>query len=357
MTPVASKIVDRCVDCGFCEVNCPSRDITLTPRQRIAVLREVRRLEGSREAGDTPRLEEMRRLFEYQGNATCAADGMCQEKCPVKINTGDLVKSLRREEYAGTRAGSLAVAFANNFGRATALVPSFLDLVSFFHGVVGAAPLIYSADLLNRWTGNLVPTWTPHMPKGAPPIKAPPAAVAPTAAPAPSGIECKAVYLPSCVSRMMGPSRGDEASGHVSERLMSLASKAGYSLVIPDGLSDLCCGMMFDSRGFGEAADVKAKQLEAALLRASENGKLPIVCDTSPCLKTMKEAFTSPALRLGVLYEPAEFTAKFLVDKLDFAPSKHSVSVHVPCSSKKLGLEATFVKLAGLCADKVTAEC
>lgn len=43
-SPPASAIVDRCIECGFCESNCPSRDITLTPRQRITTYREISRL-------------------------------------------------------------------------------------------------------------------------------------------------------------------------------------------------------------------------------------------------------------------------------------------------------------------------
>jgi ferredoxin len=89
-SPVASEIVDRCIECGFCESNCPSRDITLTPRQRIATYKEIARLRRLPQPSDAEkkRLTAFEKLFEYDGDATCAADGMCQQKCPVKINTG-----------------------------------------------------------------------------------------------------------------------------------------------------------------------------------------------------------------------------------------------------------------------------
>lgn len=32
-------------------------------------------------------------------------------------------------------------------------------------------------------------------------------------------------------------------------------------------------------------------------MKASQGGKLPIVCDTSPCLSTLKGALTSPDLK------------------------------------------------------------
>lgn len=47
------------------------------------------------------RLNDFEQGYEYQGDATCAADGMCQVKCPVKINTGELIKQLRSEELEG----------------------------------------------------------------------------------------------------------------------------------------------------------------------------------------------------------------------------------------------------------------
>ena len=48
----------------------------------------------------------MRAAYSYQGDATCAADGMCQEKCPVKINTGELIKSIRAEELKAAGANA-----------------------------------------------------------------------------------------------------------------------------------------------------------------------------------------------------------------------------------------------------------
>ena len=45
--PRANPIVDKCIECGFCEVNCPSRNLTLTPRQRIVVQREIARLRAT----------------------------------------------------------------------------------------------------------------------------------------------------------------------------------------------------------------------------------------------------------------------------------------------------------------------
>ena len=125
-SPLANDIVDACIECGFCESNCPSRDASLSPRQRITVWREINRLSREiklpdAEMGPMPRDEVKRRLdelthdYQYLGMETCAADGMCQEKCPVGINTGALIKALRTEAEAAdeTTAGKMGRSAAN----------------------------------------------------------------------------------------------------------------------------------------------------------------------------------------------------------------------------------------------------
>ncbi|GIL81459.1 hypothetical protein Vretimale_972 [Volvox reticuliferus] len=351
-SPAASPIVNRCIECGFCESNCPSRDITLTPRQRISVFRELYRL---RQLGPAASEDEKKQLaamtgsYAYDGEQTCAADGMCQEKCPVKINTGDMIKSLRAEHMKEAKSASgAAMWLANNFGMLNATVPRFLNLVNMAHSVLGPKPLEVISRALNGATNHLVPVWNPYMPKGAAPLKVP----APAPAASTSGIPRRVVYMPSCVTRMMGPAASDAETASVHEKILSLFNKAGYEVIIPEGVSSQCCGMLFNSRGFKDAAAAKGADLEAALLKASDNGKIPIVMDTSPCLAQVKSQISEPALRFA-LYEPVEFIRHFLVDKLEWRKVRDQVAIHVPCSSKKMGIEESFAKLAGLCAHEV----
>ena len=352
--PVADPIVDMCMECGFCESNCPSRDLSLTPRQRITVYREISRLQAipSRTQAEQKRLDEFLDNFTYEGNSTCAADGMCQVKCPVGINTGELIKSIRERELKnqGT-ANSGANFLAKNFGTVSGVVPSFLNMMSTFHGVLGSGVLKSVSSALNSATGNLVPVWNPHMPTGAPKLPEPhkPAKAVTTEA----GLPRKVVYLPSCVTRMMGPVKGEESIGGVPDAMMSILKKANYEVVYPEGLKSQCCGMIFNSRGFKSTASSKGSELEEALMKASEGGKLPIVVDTSPCLAQIKEQLSNPALRFA-LYEPTEFISNHLVDKLEWNQVRDHVAIHVPCSSKKLGVENTFAKIAGMCAKDVT---
>ncbi|KAH7615608.1 hypothetical protein Ndes2526B_g09647 [Nannochloris sp. 'desiccata'] len=354
-SPTASPLVNRCIECGFCESNCPSKDLTITPRQRIAVYKEIYRLKEmeARTPQQEARLAEMSAIYEYDGQDTCAADGMCQEKCPVKINTGELIKQIRSEDMEKMpRASAVADAIANNFSSVAWVMNKALNVVSAAHAVIGTTPIQAISTALNRVSNHMIPEWNPYMPKGASKLDLNPAAPVTATNSETRSIPRKVVYAPACVTRIMGPSRGDDQQASVHEKLLSLFNKAGYEVIYPEGLSNTCCGMMFNSRGFKDAAAKKGTELESALMKASEGGKYPIVVDTSPCLSQIKASLSDPALRFS-LYEPVEFIRHFLADKLEFTKVKDSVAVHVPCSSKKMGIEESFLKVASMCAEEV----
>ena len=171
---------------------------------------------------------------------------------------------------------------------------------------------------LNKVSGNIVPVWNEHMPTGAPRL---PAANVPSVGLTSSkGLPRKVVYMPSCVTRMMGPSRGDDAAGDeaVHAKFLSLLDKAGYEVVVPDEIGSMCCGMIMDSRGFRTVGADQSGDMQARLLEASDRGRIPIVCDTSPCLQRMKEKFDDPLLKLA-LYEPVQFISLYLKKELDFS--------------------------------------
>lgn len=348
-SPPASDIINRCIECGFCESNCPSKDLSLTPRQRITVFREISRLRSinNRTTLEDSRLKEFEHLYNYHGEQTCAADGMCQEKCPVKINTGEFIKSLRAEELEKNKtAGGLAMGVANNFSTFQSAIHPVLSAVNLAHKVMGPYPLEKVSGFLNKASGNLIPAWNKYMPTSANKLRDP----AP-ATPMP-GLPRKVVYMPACVTRMMGPSLSDTETASVHEKLLNLFEKANYEVIYPKGIANTCCGMMFNTRGFKAAAESKLAEVEKALAEASEDGKYPIVCDTSPCLSTIKGGLSDSKLQFS-LYEPVQFIRLFLADKLEFNKVRDTVAIHVPCSSKKMGVEKAFTELASLCAHEV----
>jgi D-lactate dehydrogenase len=98
-----------CVECGFCEPVCPSRDLTTTPRQRIVVRREM-----ARQPAGSPLYEALLADYEYDALETCAADGTCRLACPVGIDTGKLVKEFRAREET-PRGAKTALALAKRW--------------------------------------------------------------------------------------------------------------------------------------------------------------------------------------------------------------------------------------------------
>jgi D-lactate dehydrogenase len=338
--PVVNETIDKCIECGFCENDCPSKNLTLTPRQRIVVYREVKRLSaGSMRSKYAKALEHD---FVYHGRETCATDGLCAIACPVDINTGKLVKELRFGSH-GPFASWLAGSIGANMHRTTAAMRMILTIVSWIHKLVGAEIMNFISSGLYRLSGGYLPMWNRFMPAGAP-------AVPPESHRAPK--DSKVVYFPTCINRSMGKSADyhpDELA--LIDKTVQLLEKAGFEVLFPRNVDKLCCGMAFDSKGFTDEGKRKASELEAALLEASENGRVPVYCDMSPCLLRMKETL-SPMLKL---FEPVGFILEFMTARLAFTKLPRKVAVHSTCSTTKLGLDQDLIRLAGMCAEEVVA--
>ena len=335
--PPCDPLVDKCIECGFCEVNCMSNHFTLTARQRIVVQREIARLNKS---GDDPRrLAELEKGFVFLGEESCAGDGLCETSCPVSIDTGKYIKQLRAENLS-PRAKKIGQLVGEHLGLACRSASLGLGLVGGIHRLVGTKNFGGISNKARSLSGNRIPQWTPAMPGGA---------STPWAAPVNSQAKHKVVYFPSCIARTMGPAKDDPIDDSISEVTLRVLKKAGYGVIFPPNMKNLCCGTPWESKGFTDTADRKSGELEQALLVASEQGKYPVLCDTSPCLYRMRKVMDS---RLK-LYEPAEFVYEFLLDKLQFVPKKEVVAIHSTCSTKKMGLTEKMEKVASMCAEKV----
>ena len=334
--PVCDAIVDRCIECGFCEPKCPSHGLTLSPRQRIVGWREIARLEGS--AGVDSEVSSLRALYDYHGIDTCAACGLCATACPVGIETGILIKALR-----GRRAGPLtqriAELVADHYGAATGGVRAGLAAADMLHGLVGTKAMQASLGGLRILSGGALPKWSPALPR---PINFRPSPHTPS-----PNVD-RVVYFPSCASRNMGGQRGDdtEAVPATAERLFR---KAGFEVSYPQRLTELCCGQPFESKGLAAVADRKAAQLELALREANDNGRWPIVCDTSPCSYRMQRYLAG---RLAV-QDGIEFLHDSVLPRVAIEPIDTPVAIHPVCSVRKMGTVDKLAAIASRCSSKV----
>ncbi len=331
--PAADPLVDHCIECGFCEPKCPSRGLTLSPRQRIVGWREVMRLSATEETRG--RAQTLHDAYAYDGLDTCAACGLCATACPVGIETGLLVKALR-----GARAGAVAHRVARgaseHFGGVTTGVRGALGTANAIHALVGSRAMRATLDGARSLSGGRLPKWSPAMPR--------PSRYRPrSASPAPEADAV--VYVPSCASRTMGPARGVEGRDPLPAVAQRLFAKAGFATIIPAGLDALCCGQPFESKGFHAEADRKAAELEAALREASADGRRAIVFDASPCAYRMRRYLAD---RLAV-QDCIEFVHDTVLPRVALTPAASKVALHPVCSVRKMGLADKLTAIATRC--------
>ena len=375
------KKLNKCIECGFCEVNCLSCGFTLSSRTRIATQREITALRELPDptASEQTRLRTLEKEYSYTGEQTCAGDGLCSTSCPMGINVADLTHQLRRVNMP---AGSFGHGFWNFVAGHYAGVKS---------GLRGALRMATAGETvlgdlamsgLCRWLHNAIriPLWTPATPKaynipkslralvssaavghdGASTVyaateparlgslsKRPDSQTSEAATGMPT--VCKVVYFPSCINQMMGlPKHHHAVDKPLVEEMVSLLGKAGYEVIFPENMSSLCCGTIWESKGMPEIADRKTAELEEALWQASEQGRYPVLCDQSPCLHRTKHK-----IKKMRLYEPAEFILGFLADRLDFHQTDTPVAIHLTCSMRLMHKTGKMLELARMCSTDV----
>ena len=319
--------VNKCIECGFCEVNCVTCGFTLSSRTRIVVQREIAR----RKAAGEP-WEALEKAFKYPGQVTCAGDGLCSTSCPMHINVGDMTHELRQERL-GAAGNWLGAWVAEHFRGTKTLVRGTL-------GVTHAANLVLGNSLMGAVGKGLhamgLPLWTPETPL---PLK--------MRKPASPESPRKVVYFPSCLNQTMAQAPADTVKPLVEETV-ELLGKAGFEVIFPPRMEKLCCGTIWESKGMPDVADKKLRELEESLWEASAQGEYPVLCDQSPCLHRMRKG-----IKTMHLYEPAEFLLRFVAPRLEFHPTDTPVAVHVTCSTRLMGLKDSLVELARKCSNNV----
>ena len=356
------KRANKCIECGFCEVNCMSCGLTLSSRMRIAVQREIRYLTAT--GADPERLATLKKQYKYYGDQTCATDGLCATSCPMKINTGELTHLIRQMDMNNSKMGYRLGEFAaNHMAGIKSGLRVVLDVAHLAHVTLGPTMMSAIARGMNRMG---LPLWTTAMPKKhRQPKKSdltqfiierslPPSSSKKRGPESPSpsgegrGKASKVVYFPSCINQTMGQSKHGGKLHDLVDEVIQLMAKAGYEVIFPEGMERMCCGQIWESKGMLDIADRKSAELEAALWKASEEGKYPVLCAQSPCLHRMRKV-----MHKMKLYEPAEFIMKYLVPRLDFHPIDRPIALHITCSTRQMGVADDLINLAKMCSTRV----
>ena len=342
------KRANKCIECGFCEVNCMSCGLTLSSRMRIAVQREIRDLENS--GRDPQRLTTLKKQYKYYGDQTCATDGLCSTSCPMKINTGELTHLIRQMDMNNNKMGYKVGEFAaNHMAGIKSGLRVVLDVAHLGHITLGPTLMTSICRGMNKMG---MPLWTTAMPKKHRQPKKSDLTqfIIEKSIPQPEEEHSplKVVYFPSCINQTMGQSKRDGKIHDLVDEVIQLMAKAGYEVIFPEGMEKMCCGQIWESKGMLDIADRKSAELEEALWQASEQGKYPVLCAQSPCLHRMKKV-----MKKMKLYEPAEFIMEYLVPRLDFHPIDRHIALHLTCSTRQMGVDKDMIALAKLCSTNV----
>lgn len=322
--PSIDDEVDRCIECGFCEHVCPTRDHTLTPRQRIALRRELR------DANDPVIADAIARDYVYDGVGSCVSDGMCGTVCPVGIDTGVLMKRLRSEQRSPL-ARDVAARMASRFGIVDGIARATTAMLHGMASVLGEDRL---ASMSSKAHDEI-----PEVPKWY--------ATSGRSVRIPTWHDAAAdlIYMPACGARWMG----EREDASPLALLRTLSERAGLRLSIVDDAASRCCGQVFDSKGLTSAADRVRSDTMAGLRLASDHGRRPIVIDASTCAAAMVEA-AGDDLRIldlvGVLHD-------ILMPRLQVTRRKAVVGLHPGCGVAKLHRIEDMIGVASACAERV----
>jgi D-lactate dehydrogenase len=320
--PAADTLIDACIECGFCEPQCPSHGLTFSPRQRIVSTREIAR-RGT--AGEDASL--LQSTYKYNGMDTCAGCGLCSTACPLGIETGALIRNQRSQSASGLARG-IGNFTARHFAATAALARGGLH-------VGHAAASVFGHRAITALSGG---AWRGYMPGGT----------RGGCGAASGGDGERVVYFAGCPGRVFGD---DHERRPLAEVVVRVLERAGFAPVLPKEINGLCCGQPYESKGLFDTAGAKADELEAALRDASENGRYPIVFDASPCALRMKKHLGD---RLDVL-DFTEFAHDQLLTRLPIKARRPEIAVHLNCSGRRMGHEGKLMAIARACSDKIVA--
>lgn len=338
--PIIESEIDKCIECGFCEDICPSKDLTITPRKRIALLREIERLKNN----NSNLLDDIFKDYYYYNLDTCAVDGLCSMKCPIGINTADIVKKLRETQNSKNKK-KIAVNIAKYFRFYEKSVKALINFTLTLRKITGDKFLFLTTQLIEKLYKKPVYKWNKFIRK---PIK-----LFHT-----SNVDPDFIYFPCCISRIMGDPNDDKHKP-ISKVLIDISRKAGYRIMIPSDCEGYCCGMTFLSKGYFDTFKDTICKIIDKMWEWSEEGKVPIILDSSSCSYTIRSADsylnakTLAKLRKMKIFDINEYCYFYLINKLKLHKTNEKVILHPNCSVVKMGLTDKMKAIAEKCSSNI----
>jgi D-lactate dehydrogenase len=335
--PVVEEEVDKCVECGYCENRCPSRDFTMTPRQRIQVRRSLKRLKAN---GQTDDYNTVLAEYQFAGMDTCAVDGMCATDCPVSINTGELIKRLRRENHS-EQANKMALLVAKNFGFVEGMVKTGVYTGRAINSLSGGKGM----SSITKFAKSIVPEFPLWMSTLKEPISIKANEIQ----------DAEVVYFPTCVTRMMGAD--GESKENITQIIKRLCDKAGIKIFVSGSTTGVCCGQLFSSKGFESAYSHTVNQTIDLLWTQTKEGILPVLVDITSCTHSLQHArpYLSETNKTRFdkirFLDSIDFASDWLLPNIQIIKKKESIVFHPVCTVYKMGLQSKLQAIGSACAE------
>lgn len=376
--------INQCMECGFCEKVCPSRELTLTPRQRIAVRKEIARLEAllaeSTKSTQKPTqeiLEELKRGYQYFGIETCATCSMCSLSCPLEIDSAKIAQKLS-PSTKGAISRFIATQTAKHFSPTLSLAKGGLHIANFGFAIFGK-------NTLNTLSKKM--SFLPYIPRSLPRANAyklesknfshshhacrdealgARVALPQRARPTPlreqsnawdngaQSSQISVIYFSTCINRSFAPQSSLKDTRALQEVFESLCKKAGVSVVYPHNLKNLCCGKAY--KDYPQSAEIKCKEVYRALdssveeLRSKGAKQIHIVCDHSACSYELKSGLQELDSTLTILDMP-EFIESTLLPRLTITPLDEDIALYAMCSTRKGKWDKSLESIAKTCTN------
>ena len=325
--PAVDALIDKCIECGFCEAVCPSKNYTLTPRQRIAIQRQMTTISGTA-------LADVQKAYQHTGIDSCAATGLCATSCPVGINTGDYIKTLRADLKPSSKRATWV---ARHFSASSELARFALNSLDVTRNLLGVNALNRISSGLRRVTPS-IPQHYGAWPKGARALQVPTQQLELT----------PVLYFPGCANRIFAAERQARDKRDLPTVLVKVLARAGYRMLVPENLTELCSGQPWESKGWRDLASGKRTQTIQHLRRAMSDQPMMVITDASPC------ALQLQAGQLEFeLFELAEFLYQKALPKLTVRKLTEPVLLHITCSTKRRGSAEQLLALTKACAESV----